>query len=254
MTVELTNSITFSNAVSQGAHNLMLHEKRVLSLAASQINPLQILNEYTSSEKRTFHITAQDYATISGLTVADSYKELRKAIDSIATKNVTYLTTKPIFDFDNNKRQSPKQVIVKVPWLSEARICDETSTISLTFNEKIIAQACQLKGQFNSYKLEEIATLKSVYSIRLHELLNSHYMKDLGTVVNITLPVEQLQTTLQTPETYGWSKISDKVLQPALSELQALGYWTFLELETQRTGRKVSSVIIPSIKNIEVLN
>jgi plasmid replication initiation protein len=226
----------------------MLPEKRAMAIAASQINPRQMMNAYTPLENRTFTITAQDYANVSGLSVQNSYQELRKAVSAIADKSVSYKTYKAPFDFDNNKSRKPQELIVKVPWLSKAIFNDESLIISLTFNEEIIAQAVQLKGQFNSYKLQEIATLKSVYSFRLHELLNSYYTKELNTIANIELTVEQLQTSLQTPDSYGWSKISEKVLLPALKELQKLGYWEFLELETIRTGRKVTSVNIPSIK------
>ena len=66
-------------------------------------------------------------------------------------------------------------------WASSVRYRSSEGTIELSFDSKLKPYLLQLKNQFTSYRLSNILTLKSTYSIRLYELMKKwQHLGQLG--------------------------------------------------------------------------
>ena len=80
--------------------------------------------------------------------------------------------------------------------------------------------------------------MQSKYSIRLFELLKSY--AHFGTV---TLEVEHLkeQLQIQTEQYTRWQNLKDRVLQPAIKEINEYTDLT-VSYTTERTGRHISDI------------
>ena len=247
--MQLKNYVTQSNAVSRGAHNLSLPEKRVMALAISQINTDRRKSHYLLAEERTFTITAEQYAKLAGIDANSAYDVLTQMTDKILTKQVVYEDWYQKTNLTTGKQSKPRKKIIKHQWLEGAVYKEEEGTIAITLSSFLIPQFVELKQRFNSYQLKEIATLKSTYSIRLHEVLNSWYDVKDESLQTITFQVDKLADSLGCPADMDWRKMRERVINLAMKELQSIGYWQFGELETHRKGRKVDSVTFHVIKN-----
>lgn len=68
--------------------------------------------------------------------------------------------------------------IIQLSWLSSARYKIGQGIVILKFDSNLKPYLLQLKELYTSYKLENILSLKSKYSIRLYEILRSNLFKN----------------------------------------------------------------------------
>ncbi len=130
-----------------------LSEKRLVCLLASKIRR----DDKDFLEYEIVISSLADFVGISGHHIYDQTKQLTKRL-------MTRVLTLP---------KEPNG-IVQVSFLSSAEYQKGSGSVKLCFDPNMKPFLLQLKGQFTNYFLRHIARLRSIYSIRIYELLKSY--------------------------------------------------------------------------------
>jgi len=135
---------------------------------------------------------------------------------------------------------------VQVSFLSSAEYQKGSGSVKLLFrsqHETILASA---QGQFTNYFLKHIASLRSVYSIRIYELLKSY--QRFG---RKKFTIEHLRTIFQIPpdQYTQYNYFKRRVILPSQQELRDHTD-IYFEFEEIKEGRKVTAILFLIHPNI----
>ena len=110
--------------------------------------------------------------------------------------------------------------------------------VILKFDSNLKPYMLGLKEFYTSYRLDNILSLKSKYSIRLYEILKSNLYKK-----NVTVELEELKKMLSINEkSYAvYQNVKNKVIIKAQKELADKTDISF-DFDEIKTGRKVTSI------------
>ena len=110
-----------------------------------------------------------------------AYKTLKTACDNLFTRQFTYQR----YNSNGNIEQ------VKTRWVQSVIYAENESYIKIKFTDEILPLVTMLEKHFTSYELQQVASLKSVHSIRLYELLIQY-----RTVGKIEISLDDLRLKL----------------------------------------------------------
>ena len=225
-----TKKIYKSNKLNKaGFANFNLNDYRVYLNAVSLIGGVDKHGKYLQPEelKREHTLLAVDFAKQFNIQQNHAYEILKKAVDKLIKTDIKI--DKP--DLFTTTR-------INVCELAEYN--DKEGSIRIIFTGSIIEHLKQQIGknsQFTLYNLHEIVDLKSLYAIRLYELMQQ--FKN-GFVI---------YTIQQWREIFGivdnqyllYANFKDKVLNQAMNEInRKTGY--NVNMTEEKDGRKVKRV------------
>lgn len=166
-------------------------------------------------------ITALEYAELMG--VKNAHRELYKAADSLWDAEITI--TK------NDEK-------TRLRWIQkDVKKIKGSGTVTITWSDEVLVYIGQLKDRFTTYKLHQIASLKSNHSIRLYELLMR--FKSTGERV---IYLTDFKSALGISDSYKlFKELNKKVIKPAINELNERSDLT-VEYETIKKGRSVAAL------------
>ena len=143
------------NNLVTAKYSMTLQQKRIMIWLISQIQPNDI-------EFKEHILDIKTLINICKLSGESSYKEIKKITFSLIEKGVR------IIDISNN--QYDKEI--QVSWLSSADY--DQGRVKLSFNPKLKPYLLQLKQKFTSINLLDLMQFKSIYAIRIYELLKQY--------------------------------------------------------------------------------
>lgn len=148
-------SVTQSNELTEATYSLDLQSKRLIWLCLMQRYHQKEINNLNP----LFTISVKDYAETFGVAAHTASKDVRKAIEGLSEKAITFHIHDEHFE------------VVKRPWLAEAGAKSGWGEWSIEFNQKIMPFIAGLTSRFTTYDLYDCGKLKSVNTIRLYECL-----------------------------------------------------------------------------------
>jgi len=158
MKIEKTAFVRQGNELIEASYKIeTLGESRLIRLLIAQIQP-------GDEEFKIYQIQVADFARIFGLNFNDGrlYELIDKAAESLTTRKITMREGKSWLHMN---------------WLSSAKYINGAGCVELRFDPNLKPFLLQLKGYFTQYQLEKISNFKSLYSIRLFELLKMEQFK-----------------------------------------------------------------------------
>jgi plasmid replication initiation protein len=186
--------VTQDNKLVSAIYKLNLNEKRLLLIAASRINPLKM-----PSEVKPFVVTADEWLEIYPDS-KEPYRDLKRA------------------SLDLMKRQAfvgGKDDGLLINWLESCEYSAKKGRVTVEFTRRMTFLMCGFLEQFTSYNLLEVASLKSMYSIRLYENLcrfrTTHHRKWLLDDFKRLMFVSGLYPR--------FTNLRDRVIVPAVKEI-----------------------------------
>ena len=210
--------VTQSNKLIEARHvkPLSAREQKIILTMVSMIQP-------SDEDFKVYQISIQEFSEMLGLKGHAKYEEI---------KDVTLrLQEKTIFIPD-------ERGFVTTNWVASQRYINGEGVIELTFSPYLKPYLLQLKNQFTSYKLSNILSLGSGYSIRLYELMKK--WQHLG---RWKCPLEDLKATIgaiaKSHSAYG--NFKGKALLPAIKEVNE-NTDLFVTFEEIKKGRKVDAI------------
>jgi len=136
----------------------------------------------------------------------------------------------------------------QIPVLSMVSYSLKKGIVTFCINNKLTPYLIDLKSQFTQYSLQKVIQFKSVYSIRIFQLLNQW-----GSNKRVVYNIEKLRFMLNIePEEYTrYNDFKRKILEVALKEINQSSSLKFSYQEI-KTGRKITSIAFVIEKPIKV--
>ena len=189
----------------------------------------------TDEEFKEYEFKIKDFMRLLEIESKTKYTEIPK---------ITKELMKKVFEIKEGKD------IIQLSWLSSARYKTGEGLVILKFDSSLKPYMLQLKEFYTSYKLENILSLKSKYSLRLFELLKCNEFKKIW---NIDL--KDLKDLLgATGKSYSiYQNVKNRILIQAQKELNnKTDIW--FDFEEIKTGRKVTAIKFYIYSNNKKIN
>lgn len=124
---------------------------------------------------------------------------------------------------------------------SSFRFDTKNQIITMCFNDEMRPYLLELKSNFTEIKeIKYIRQFESKYAIRIYTMLKDYRLMD-----SREFNIEKLTEILQLPKSYrDFSYFNQRVLKPAISEINAKSDLKIVNLKRVKTGRKITSIII----------
>jgi len=215
-----------SNELITARHNnpLTAREQKIILAMVSEIQP-------DDEDFKEYRISLKDFNDLLGLKGKAKYTQMREIMENMMNKTI--------------KIGLENKGWLLVHWVSSAQYVDGSGVIELTFSPKLKPYLLQLK-QYSSYKLSNVLSLNSTYSIRLYEI-----MKRWSFMVNWECPLEDLKEMIGVQEdTYKqYGHFKNRVLKRAVDEVNEKTdiKIVFEEIKNGRSVEKIKFTILKSI-------
>lgn len=142
-----------SNRIVTALQSLSLIEMRLIQLAIVDARE----KEEGLDSRTPLSIHAKRYAEAFDVESNTSYEVLKEAGKGLVSRQFTFLSER------ENK--------VLTNWVQQVEYMPNEGRIEIIFTEAVVNEITRLSSHFTKYALERIATLNSIYSVRLYELL-----------------------------------------------------------------------------------
>lgn len=208
--------VTKANILITANYDLSLQEQKLILTLASMVQP-------TDEEFKEYNFKIKDFMKLLDIETQTKYTEIPK---------ITKELMKKVFEIKEGKD------IIQLSWLSSARYKTGEGLVILKFDSSLKPYMLQLKEFYTSYKLENILSLKSKYSLRLFEILKSNQFRKYWEI-----NLEELKKLLgATEKSYSiYQNVKNRIIVQAQKELREKTDIDF-EFEEIKTGRKVTSL------------
>jgi plasmid replication initiation protein len=207
-----------SNWLVTASYKLTLNEQRLVLAAIAKI-------PFDSQEfKRRVVLTAKEMLDcFPDMGEQNVHKEMRDAIDNLWERAI--------------KVADPNQVD-EFRWITaKSRYLKGEGRVGFSFSPEVLPYLQQLKKQFTKYRLGDISSLKSVYSIRLFEMLMQFQNTGIALV-----GLEEFKERLGISDKYTDYRILRRiVIEPAVNELNKKSHFN-ITFKSIREGRAIKKL------------
>lgn len=208
-------TVTKANDLVRAAYRLTLQEQRVVLLAISKIDASAPL-------PRPVIVRASEFAQLYGLPMNQAYEGLKEAVDSLYDQDIK--------TFDGRHKD-------RFRWVDRVRYEAGGGEAALWFTPHIEPYLSKLNREITSYQTSRIASLNSVHSMRLFELLLS--WRATG---SYRVSVAEFRELLELGQSYErFNNLRQKVIEPAIEELRSKSGLQ-IELRLHKKGRSVDEL------------
>lgn len=214
--VERDYIVTKSNKLISANYNLSLQEQKIILTLASMVQP-------QDTEFKEYEFKIKDFIKLLDIKDEKKYIEVPK---------ITKDLMKKVFEIRDDKK------ILQLAWLNSVEYELGAGMVRLQFSPKLKPYMLELKELYTSYRLENVLSLKSKYSIRLYEVLKSNAFKK-----QVTIELEELKSMVGAKEkAYSiYNNFKNRILLKAQEELEEKTD-IYFEFEELKTGRKVTGI------------
>ena len=143
--------IVKSNSLIEARYRLSLQESHVILWLLTQIRS-------NDEDFKPHSMKISDFAKMVGVEVDSQYKELRKVTMRLIQRGLS-IYEKEAGDW------------LQVSWLNSARYKTKQGVVSLGFSTDLKPYLLQLKNQFTKIDIADTLRFKSIYAVRIFELL-----------------------------------------------------------------------------------
>ena len=213
-----------SNKVIEAGYKLSLNEQRVILCCIAQVNS----NKPLSATER-LEVTAQDFSARFQISKDKAYQTLKEVSEQLFERYMII----------ENPDPTDKSIkYLKTRWISVINYHEDLGKVSLIFSPPLIPHLSELKGQFTKYALEHIGGMKSIYGIRLYELL-----MQWKTTGKREIEIEWLKNQFELDKNYSaMCDFKKRVIDPAIKDINEHSNYQ-VSWEQRKTGRKVTHLI-----------
>ncbi|WP_242266562.1 MULTISPECIES: replication initiation protein [unclassified Bacillus cereus group] len=209
------NIVSKSNRLIEANSCLSLIEQKILLCLASNIEP-------NDKNFKTYTFSIKKFHNLLGLKGAAKYTELKTITKQLLAK---------VVEIHNGEE------LIQTSWLSSAIYNEKKGTIDIRFDPLLKPFLLELNNKFTSYRLGNVIKLKSIYSIRIYELL-----KQYENLKERTLSLETLRYYVDAIKIYpNYANFKQRILKPVQKELKNNTDISF-EFTEIKKGRKVYKI------------
>ena len=219
------NLVVQANKIIDAKQELTLSEKKIIAMMISKVSPEDM-------DFKQYRIYIKDFIDI-GSNRTSFYSDARKITKQILSRVLE-------INEDNSN-------FLQIGFVSHYRYFPGKAYIECAFDPDLKPYLLDLKSRFTQYQLENIMHCRSMYSIRLYEILKS--FEGLG---ERTISLDDLKFMLNIEKGYKrFSNIKKRIIDPAQKELRQytdihFGY------ERIKEGRSIVAIKFYITKNRQI--
>lgn len=224
-------SVVKSNdMVLKSRYSLSLQEQRIILFLVSKI-------KMEDTELTEYPFSIHEFGAICGIDVSSgkAYKELKEALKNMADKSFWGIIN----------GQGTESLL---RWISTVRINPKDGTILLKLHEDMMPFLLQLKGKYLDYKLYYVLAMKSMYGIRMYELLKTRHNMKATTfekkkekVFIIEFETIELKRILSVENYKQYNDFKRRILEPAKQDINEYSD-LMMEYEPIKEGRTFKAI------------
>ena len=216
--------VNMSNALTRSAHSLSLSEKRIVAACIAKTDQIQNLIQVRERGAWRVRLSAADYAKTFDVDMNTAYEQLQEASENLFNR---YIRT------TRNTRMGVEEY--KFRWVGGVRYHKGEGWVELDWWHEVVPHLFGLRDSFTKYKLKQAAALRSSYSWRMFEVLQSWMNKG-----RYTPTIEEFCMAMDVPESYtkNFKEVRRRVIEPAVKELIDKNN-LLIDWKTTNAGRKV---------------
>jgi len=206
-----------SNYLIEASYKMTTQEQRLILMMASMIKP-------EDKSFQTYEIRVKDFNDIVGIRGEGSYSKTKELTKKLLERSLIIQSA---------------ESLLQISWLSSAEYFDKKGRVELSFDPKLKPYLLELKQFFTRYQLQNVIRFKSIYSIRLYELL-----KQYEKIGERTFDLIEFKRILGIrPGSYKlYGHLKSKILNPVQKELKKNADIRF-DFKEKKQGRKVVGII-----------
>jgi len=227
------NIVTQSNSLVEARYSLTKNEQLILCAMISFINP-------KDKDFLTYKTSISGFADLLGVEKKYIFREVEGIVKRLLSRVIKVETSNGWEMYQ---------------WVSYAKADRKNNELLLRFHDELKPYLLELKKRFTSFKLQEVIFFKSVYSIRIYQLLADHNNKKIS---NFTYKLEDFREMMLGEKSKKYPVYKDfrvKTLEMAQKELDKKSSLTFT-FKSVRIGRRIGRIefqIVETNNNKKVL-
>jgi len=210
-----------SNKLIEAKYKLSLNEQRLIHTLISKIKS-------DDEEFKEYYIKVTELKDLFDLEDTTYYSKIKKITENLLGKTLSI---------------QEEDGLLQINWISSAKYLDTRGVVKLKFDPDLKPYLLQLKNYFTAYGLDNILKLKSIYAIRLYEILLKEYCYYRKTRISFIFNLKELKELLGLDAKQYSQIISFKkdILDIAERELKEKSDFYF-EYKTIKTGRAITDI------------
>ena len=204
--IDARNYVVQANNLIGGKQALKLNSAKLIRSAI-----MQVVRE--DEELKPYIITIKDLSELLGVPASNIYRDVDEITDDII-KNPVYI---------REERNGKTIDFIKIPWVTRCEYKSDVG-IALKLNEELKPFLINLKEHYTQYTLQEVLAMKSVYGIRIFEMLQSKIMSRVlpKDGIAVILSVQEIRECCDCEDKYpAFGNFRDKVIDKAVKEINA---------------------------------
>ena len=225
--LDARNYVCQANALVGGKQALKLNSAKLIRAAI-----MQVVRD--DAELKPYVISVSDLAALLKIPSSNIYRDVDSITDDILS-NPVYI-----------KEQDGDQIRwIKIPWVSRCEYNSDVG-VALKLNDELKPFLINLKDHYTQYTLDDILTMKSVYAIRLYELIQSKIMTTVlpRSGVDIPITLEAFRECCGCEgKTYNiFSNLRNRVIDVAVNEINNKTLYT-ITYDYVKEGKAIRGLI-----------
>ena len=214
--------VTHNDLISKASHALSARELKIMDFVIAKIKPDD--DNFVVVETSLYELCKLFGYTRNG----KNYSDMAKSIGTLRKKEVL------ILDEKNRK-------ITQTGWVQSAQYF-ENGKVHIELSPALAPYLLQLKKNYTQYRLFDTVQLDSKYSIRLYKLMREVDKTNGKIRPVLTKTPKELMLLLGAPKSYTFGQFNQKVLSPAIEEINLKIEEMELEVVKNNRGRRVVQV------------
>lgn len=214
--VIMKNLVVKGNSLNECFQNLPYNELKTMLLAF-------VIYRENGENSHFVRVDASRFAKVFEVDLSTAHLALKQCVEKLITRQFTF--------FKDNKNK------VKTTWIAGIEYVYGENAIILALSPHVIDELTKLEANFTSYYLEQISPFKSVYSIRIFEIMKQ--WKSAGKTPVLDISDFRLKLGILPSEYQRINNFKAKVLDFALSEINEKTDLT-VNYEQIKKGRQIS--------------
>jgi len=223
--LQKNNLVAQANKIIEARYSITKNEQLLLFAMISLINP-------DDNKFLVFSVTYENLVNILNIDKKSGNREIKNIIKRLMSRLITINTPKGWKIFQ---------------WVSSATL--ENNLITLKFHEDLKPYLLELKkeGNFTQTKLGIVIHFKSIYSIRIYQILKEYNCKNMNYIEFSLKEFRNMMLGDKINKYSSYKEFRKYILDVARKELTSkdpeTGYYKSdlsFDLKTRRTGRKIS--------------
>lgn len=192
--------------------NTLIGGKQALKLNSAKLIRSAIMQVVRDDEElKPYIITIKDLAELLGVPTSNIYRDIEDITDDIISN--------PVYVRIEDRGKTTR--FIKIPWVTRCEYKSDVG-VALKLNEELKPFLINLRNNYTQYTLQEILAMKSVYAIRIFELLESKIMSKTlpRDGVYIDISVQQIRECCDCEDKYpAFGSLKAKVIEKAVTEI-----------------------------------